>query len=493
MDIYKSFIKDNLLILSGHILIYLQGIILMPIIIKSVGVTIYGGYVLLTSALGFLFGISSLGVGFRCKRYLPSSTDKKLRCELFYPQLLFQIISIFILSLAILLLEPFMKDWFLNNKIEFMILLAPLFLWLSMFYSQAADYFRYTGRMSFFNYATVLMPYINIGIVVLFLYSLHDLNINLLISAQIISMLLITTPLFFSIYNEIGFNFPTMKINELISDIKLGFPIVLGYVTNFVVSSSDRYVIALFLSVTAVGYYNPAYGLGSLIIFYPMVSGIVLPPLLSKAVDNGKEHEARVMIDYTIKGFLFIGIPFLLGSYVMSKPLLTMFANAEVAENAYLIVPVVAMGMIFYGLIVILSNVLFVQMKTSAIFRVNVIAALLNLTLNLVLIYIFRDIMMAALSTLFSYFIAFILITRTVAANWPLNFNLSILVKPVVASILMIIPLFWISSQLTVYAHQPLYILGEVLISGAVYIVALSILGAFSRQELVYLKGVFSK
>jgi len=487
MDIYKSFIKDNLLILSGHILIYLQGIILMPIIIKSVGVTIYGGYVLLTSALGFLFGISSLGVGFRCKRYLPSSTDKKLRCELFYPQLLFQIISIFILSLAILLLEPFMKDWFLNNKIEFMILLAPLFLWLSMFYSQAADYFRYTGRMSFFNYATVLMPYINIGIVLLFLYSLHDLNINLLISAQIISMLLITTPLFFSIYNEIGFNFPTMKINELISDIKLGFPIVLGYVTNFVVSSSDRYVIALFLSVTSVGYYSPAYGLGSLIIFYPMVSAVVLPPLLSKAVDNGKEHEARVVIDYTIKGFLFIGIPFVLGSYVMSKPLLTLLANA------YLIVPIVSMGMIFYGLIVILSNVLFVQMKTSAIFRVNVIAALLNLTLNLVLIYIFRDIRIAALMTLFSYFIAFILISRTVSANWPLNFNLRILVKPVVASMFMIISLFWISSQLTVYAHHPLYILGEVMISGAVYIVALSILGAFSRQELVYLKGVFSK
>ncbi|MDP3065144.1 MAG: MATE family efflux transporter, partial [Methanobacteriaceae archaeon] len=434
MNLYKTFIKDNLLILSGHLLIYMQGIILMPIIIKSVGVTIYGGYILLTSALGFLFGISSLGVGFRCKRYLPSSTDIKSRCELFYPQLLFQIISIFILSLAILLLEPFMKDWFINNKIEFMILLAPLFLWLSMFYSQTADYFRYTGRMSFFNYATVLMPYINIGIVLLFLYSLHDLNINLLISAQIISMLLITTPLFFRIYNEIGFNFPTMKINELISDIKLGFPIVLGYVTNFVVSSSDRYVIALFLSVTAVGYYNPAYGLGSLILFYPMVSNVVLPPLLSKAVDTGKEHEARVMIDYTIKGFLFIGIPFVLGSYVMSKPLLTLLANPEVAENAYLIVPIVAMGTIFYGLIVILSNVLFVQMKTGAIFRVNVIAALLNLTLNLVLIYIFRDIMMAALTTLFSYFIAFILISRTVAANWPLNFNLRILVKPVVAS-----------------------------------------------------------
>ena len=43
---YRSFIKDNAVVIVGHIVVYMKGIILMPIIIKTVGVTIYGGFVL---------------------------------------------------------------------------------------------------------------------------------------------------------------------------------------------------------------------------------------------------------------------------------------------------------------------------------------------------------------------------------------------------------------------------------------------------------------
>jgi O-antigen/teichoic acid export membrane protein len=57
----RSFIKDNAVVIGGYILVYMKGIILMPMIIKTVGVTIYGGFVLLSSILGIVFGISSFG------------------------------------------------------------------------------------------------------------------------------------------------------------------------------------------------------------------------------------------------------------------------------------------------------------------------------------------------------------------------------------------------------------------------------------------------
>ena len=50
------------------------------------------------------------------------------------------------------------------------------------------------------------------------------------------------------------------------------------------------------------------------------------------------------MVNYTVKGFLLAAIPFVVGSAVMSKPLLSLLANAEVADNAFLVTPIVALG-----------------------------------------------------------------------------------------------------------------------------------------------------
>lgn len=488
---FNSFIKNNFLILVGHILIYAQGIILMPIIIKTAGATVYGEYILVVMTIGFIFGISSFGVGFRCRRFLPSAVDIKSRRELFYPQMLFQMGSITLLSLVLILLSPLIEKMLIKKEMEFLIWLAVLYLFLYLLYSQTADYFRYTGRMNYFNYATVSLPYVNITIVFLIYYFFHRLNINLLVSAHLFSAGIITIPLIFKIGNEIGFKLLTPKIRNLIEDIKLGFPLLLGYVMDSILSGSDRYVIAFLMSVTAVGYYSPAYALGSLIIFFPKVSGVVLPPLLSKAVDNERKEEAQVMVNYTIKGFLLIAIPFVIGSCILSKQLLILFANAEVAKNAYLVTPIVAFGTLFYGLNIILSNVLFVQMKTAVMFKASVIAAIVNLTLNFVLLYFFRHIIIAALTTLLSYFIVFVFIHRVVSADWSINFSLPTVAKSIVASIIMGLILLCISSQLGVVANRVIFILGELVIGIVLYVVLLFLFGVFSDKELTYIKGVF--
>lgn len=489
---YKSFIKDNFLVLTGHFLIYAQGIILMPIIIKTAGVTVYGGYALVVMSLGFLFGISSFGVGFKCKRFLPSAVDIKSRQKLFYPQMLFQLTSIAVLSLVLSLFSPLIKQMFIKKEIEFFIWLAVLYLFLYMLYSQTTDYFRYTGRMNYFNYATISLPYLNIVIVLLIYFFFHRLNVNLLVSANLLSVGLITIPLILKTINELGFGLPTIRVKELIKDVKLGFPLVLGYVLDFILSGSDRYVIVSLMSVTAVGYYSPAYALGSLVIFFPKVSGVVLPPLLSKAVDNGRKEEAQIMVNYTIKGFLLIAIPFIVGSFVLSKQLLTMFANAEVAKNAFLVTPVVAIGVLFYGLNIILSNVLFVQMKTKVMFKTSLLAACTNLILNIIFIYLFKNILVAAITTLFSYFLVFLYMYRTVTIDWTICFDLKAIFKSFVATMGMaVVLLLWIHFQLELNINQFINVLGEVIIGGTIYVVMLFVLRVFSSKELYYLKNIF--
>jgi len=488
----KSFLKDNAIVIVGVALVYMKGIILMPIIIKSVGITIYGGFVLLSSILSIAFGISSFGVGFNARRFLPSAGTMQARRELFYPQFFFQFFSILFFSFLLIILDRQINLYIFKNEIDYSALIIPLYLVSYFLYSQGSDYFRYTSRINYMTAAIVCFPYIHIALILLFFYCYRYISINVLVMSFAISAFLIAVPSFWVVFSEIGSRFLFYRIKSLVSDIKLGFPIVLGLIVDIILAGSDRYFIALYMTVSAVGYYNPGYVLGSLIIFIPKAMGMALPQLMSKAVDNKKEYEAQRMLNYALKIFLLLAIPFIFGSMVFGKPILSILGNSEVAENAYLIAPIVAFGTLFYGLNIILSNVLFVRMKTYAMFKMNFFAAIFNLLANLILLYFFRSIIVAAITTFFSYFIAFIYIYKIVNKDWYIDFQPVIIVKSILASLFMGGLLFWASLKAG-EIHSVAMLAGELILGIVAYTGGLFTLGTFSKKELQFIKRYFSK
>ena len=493
MSDYGAFVKNNLIVLSGHLLIYAQGVILMPIIIKTIGVQVYGGYSILTSMVGFVVGISSLGVGFRRSRFLPSAPDPESRQALFYPQFFFQFISLILLSFALILLFPTLDRLLLKGDVTFSIGLVVPYVIFYLLYSQATDYFRYTHRINYFNFSTLSYACLNIAFILLLFSLAYKLTINVLFTIRIISSVLVALPLTLKMVREIGITITLPKRRQLVEDIKLGFPLVLVYLVDFILNSSDRYVVTAFISITAVGYYNAAYALGSLIILVPKISGVVLPPLLSKAVDGANEAEARQMVNYTVKGFLMVAIPFVVGSAVMSKSLLTLLANAEVAANAFLVTPIVALGTLFYGLNIIMSNVLFVRLRTAMIFKVNAISAVMNLGLNLLIFSIIPNILVASITTLLSYLLVFIFMYRVVVTDWPIDYDLKIIMKSVTASLCMGVVLFLTSSVLATGTPRLSYVMGEIVVGITIYFLVISLLRTFSDKEWQKLKEIFAK
>lgn len=492
MESYKTFIKNNRAVLIGHILIYTQGIILMPLIIKTVGVTVYGGYILVSTMVGLIYGISSFGVGFKSGRFLPATEGRETRSAIFYPQFYFQLLSIIFLSLIFIIFYSFIDSVFFKGELIFSKWLVFPWLVSNFIYSQTASYFLSTHRVSYFNYATVAFSYINITLIVLIYVVKHNLSVNILFFTQVLSYILIAVPLTIMLIHEIGLKFALPDIKNLVDDMRLGFPLRINYIMDFLLASSDRYLITYFITVAAVGYYNPGYAIGSLIIFFPRVSCIVLMPLLSKAIDTGKETEAHNMLNYSIKGFLLLAIPFIAGAAVLSSPLLNLFANAEVSQKAYMVTPVVAAATLFFGLNIILSNVLWVRMKTSVILKMNTFAAVINLVLNLIFLYIFKNVLVAAVTTLISYLIIFIFIRREVIIGWPVNFEFRTIIKLIVASVFMGVILYLMSSYLGKNAYRVWFLLSEILIGTAVYILSLFAMKIFSDKELAYFKKLFS-
>lgn len=493
MESYKTFIKSNLTLLFGHVLIYAQGIILMPMIIKTAGITVYGGYLLLTTLFGFIYGISSLGVGFKCSRFLPATEGKLARRLLFYPQSSFQFLSLTILSLAFILFYSSFDRIFLKGEIVFLKWLIFPYLYFMFLHGQTASYFISTHRISYFNYATVALPYTNIILIVLVYLATNKLSVDVLFFTQAFSYLLIAIPLTIKMIREIGFSFSLPNVGSLVDDMRLGLPLRMNFIMDVILAGSDRYIITFLITVAAVGYYNPGYALGSLIVFFPRVAGVVLPPLLSKAIDTGKESEAHAMLNYTIKAFLLVAIPFIAGAAVLSSQLLHLFATAEVSQRAYMVTPVIALATLFLGLNIVLSNVLFVRMNTSAIFKINITAAILNLSLNFILLFIFRNILAAAITACISYLINFILIRKVVISDWPLKFDFGMIMKSIAASIVMGSTLYLISYYLGMGSYRIPSILGEIVVGIVIYVLALLAMRTFSNRELLYLRNAFTQ
>jgi len=398
--------------LGGHLLVFIQGLVLTPVVIKVSGPETYGAYILLMAYLGLMFGISSLGVGISAKRWLPGTADLSQRARLFYPQFWFQILSVTLLgsvSAIVYVSIETAPQWQFTG---FSAWIVPVYLVAYTVYSQTTDYFRYTHRVGMFNISTVAQPYLFVGLALGIYWITNVLNAGSLIASTTIASALIGSLLFLRLYREIGIRFPPFHRQDLGKEIRLGFPMVLAYVVDVVLSGGDRYIIAAMLSVRDVGLYTPAYTLGSLAMVLPKVFGVVLPPLISQRVDAGDEAGAKRLSDNVTNIFLVVSIPYVVGALVLGKEVLRLYANDEVAEATWPVIYIVAIASIFYGLMLIKANILFVRLKTGALFHINLISATLNIVLNIILIYLFGNVIVAAIATLASYLLSYLLLSH---------------------------------------------------------------------------------
>lgn len=446
MSLYKEFVRDNIMVLGGNILIYARGIILLPLVIKFFGVSSYGVYSLFVSYVSIAYGISSLGVGFQYQRSMPSAATTLERRQLFYPQLLFRTGVLALLGVGFLFAHKDIDTLLLKTDEEYSQFAVIAMLASMLLFAQTTDYFRYTGRMKYFTLGTVANPYLLIVSVVLGVLLFDQTSLDYLLYSNSIAMLVACAPLTFIVMREIRFRASFYKLPQLIDDIKLGFPITLSVFLDFLMAGSDRFVIAYFLSATAVGFYAPVYTIAFFVVLIPKVLGVVLPPLLSRAVDSGQHNAANILVNKGTKMFLFFIIPYVVAMGVLAKPILALLANDEIASSVSHLVPIIGVGVIFYGLNIIFSHgVAFIKLQTKWILYSNAVAGFLSVSLNIVFMSLFNDLLVPAVVTSASFLVSYILLWNRIHRLINIRFDCQFIMKVFSASVIMAVMITAIS------------------------------------------------
>lgn len=402
MEDYKLFVQRIWLVGIINLLVALSNIILIPILTKTLAASGYGIWVQITTTITLITSFTSLGLPNAMLIYLSTTNDNEKIIDGFYSILFTVTIFSMVISILLLFFAYIAGSIFWQNM-TLLIYVAAIVFFASL-NTILINYFRTFQNMKLYSIFLLIQTYLGVLIASLVAFSgrgIVDVTFGLLISYLISFIIMLVI-----IFKDLGFMMP--KFRNIRKYLSFSLPTIPGNLSYWIVNSSDRYIIGIFLGVAYVGYYNPAYTLSSLIIMILFPFSLLLPAILPKYYEDGEINEIRRYLKYSIKYFLFLSMPCAIWISLFSKPILMILTNSEIALEGYMVTPFVATSSLFFGVYAIISNILILKKKTKIIGFIWVVSAAINLFLTLFLV-IFFGILGAAISTMISFFIALLL------------------------------------------------------------------------------------
>ena len=477
---YKLFTQQIGLIGITNLIMSLRGIILLPILTKTLGAYEYGIWAQLIVTISLCTPLVTIGLLSGIVRFLAAETDKKEIQEGFFSSLI--VIFFFGLLFAFLLFisSNFLSHTIFHTKEAIPLIKISAFIILIWALDQALlQFFRTRRQMSKYSGFMLLETFGELGLIaylVLSGFGLFGAVISLLIIRSITFGIML-----FVIISQIGIklpNFTTIK-----PYLAFGLPMLPSYLFGWIINSSDRYVIGYFMDSAFVGVYSAAYAIGGIILMFMGPISIVLYPTILKLWELDKIEEVKTHLQYSLKYYLMLAIPATFGLSVLAKPLLVSLTTSQF-EYGSVLIPIIAVSSIFSSFYSINMYILATAKKTKIIAALLGITAIVNIVLNIIVVPLI-GILGAAISTLISFFILSFLMYYFAVNNVKFDLGLEFILKSVLASFIM---------SFLIFEYNPTGMINVLISIGfgaVVYFGLLLLLRGFNKDELKFLRSLF--
>ncbi|MHA0857849.1 lipopolysaccharide biosynthesis protein [Paenibacillus sp. CMAA1364] len=193
-----------------------------------------------------------------------------------------------------------------------------------------------------------------------------------------------------------------LDVGQLKNMLRYGSGLMLGDVSSWVLTLSDRFLIKGYMNLSSVAVYSVGYKIGMLInpLFINPFSSMFTPFKFSVY----KEENGREQIGSMFRLYNFIGWFGVLGLSLFANVAIDLIAPKEYATASNL-VPIIALSYFLSGAISFYSLGLHIANKMRTNSMITILAALINIVANMLLIP-WLGIYGSALSTVIAYMIA---------------------------------------------------------------------------------------
>ena len=480
----KDFLKDAVKYLPAQIAPGIVGFISIPIITRIFSPQDYGNYslamatiVVLTTLVGWL-PMSII-------RFYPVyERDKKL--DLFYGNILkLTFISLLVITFTFIIFIFIIKTHISSKLYLFMLIGICVFIAIAIF--NVLQHFlrskRQVGWYSGFAIWKSIMGF-GFGIALIFLFKL---GIESLLWGIILSIFFVIPFLWRKVIGNISSIYSKLNLS-LVKDLaNYSFPLVIGNLAAWILSLSDRYILAFFRGSQEVGIYSASYNISEKSIMllsslFMLASGPISIHIWEK---EGKEKSAEFVNKIT-RYYLIACVPAIIGLSVLSKPILNIMTGEQYFEG-YKIIPFVTLGVLFLGLQHRFQAGFIFYKKTGYITFSIVASGLLNLFLNFLFVPRYGY-FAAAVTTLVSY--AFLLFLMIILSRrffvW--KFPLKSLIKVTCASTIMGIVVYYVGNCL--FHFTLLNFILTTSLGGLLYLGLLFLFQEFNEKERQAVKQI---
>ena len=274
----------------------------------------------------------------------------------------------------------------------FILILTPVSTYLLFFT-------RLREKAGFYVVISLIKLFLSAGLTIYLLVFVNQ-GVLSIIYGNILGLAFISLVCIPLLIQHADFKVSTSVIKE---PLKFGYPMLLAGYSNFFIQLGDRYVLRIFTSVANVGLYSFGYKIGQLIemILVTPISEAFTPTI--RKLESDPDIQKRFLSNSAT-------ICYLIGTYIclimslFSKEIVMVLARNPKFWPCWTIIPIVSFAYVQHALSSFLGWGMAMKNKPYHISGIMFISALVNLTLNFILIPIW-GFMGAAIATLLSYFV----------------------------------------------------------------------------------------
>ena len=426
-------LKDSAIILPATIVQGLGGIAVTAIVSKLSSPAEFGNYTLGVALATALAMVAGQWFNESLIRLVPEYEAGHRRRQL-YASLLFSVAFSALVLLAVSSFALFGFRARLDERVFAYLALATISFPLLVIFGGIQSWTRATGRSAAYSAISIwrIVGAVALGLVFVLAFDSGAIGFlwGIVLSWAIVAVGFAATQLKLLRGTLLPRNFHRQMMMDA---LRYSLPLSGIVISELVLSISDRYLVAGFLSSYAVGIYALGYSIAQR--GMELVTGTfsrAAQPIIFRAWTEQGREDTRELIERLSRYYSLAIIPLATGITLLAREVVILFSTVEYADGAQ-VIGIVCAAMVCYGYARILGLPFALTKRTSPLLTMYLVTTLFNIVVNVIWIPKFGYIV-AAWSTLASYALMLALTGFWSRRELPLRLFGVWLWKPVAAS-----------------------------------------------------------
>ncbi len=413
--------KDLLYYGVGAVLLKFISFLLMPIYASRFSTADYGILTFLqlfATILGWFLGLQIFSGMWRYYYELDGDNKTKLVKSSFGFS---SIINFVILILAIIIIQfPIIK----NLGYNYLLIIVLVTTFVGYFANQGISILRLQRKPISFLKLNISRALLYFILVILFVVVLHK-GIASIFYGQLIAGIFLFIIFFFFMGNSkyLSINFDKKLTKKMLA---FSIPLIPGSLAMWVLNSSDNFFIKYFYTMSDVGTYAFSYKIVMLVqvLLVIPIKQAWTPFVFSRIKDR---KFIKIKIDQMLQLFFAAGFIIVIFLSFFTKDFLSLFAKEGYLEGTKIIF-VAGLSYVMLGGCALMAVSYHIAEKTKLLPKYFAYGAITNIILNYFFIQWF-GLMGAAIATLLSFFLIFLLYNLNVNKYFPLKISYKVIIS----------------------------------------------------------------